>query len=47
MSSLFLLNIAMGAVVMVLLLSGNIGLALIALLAFALIALKLGRRRPA
>jgi uncharacterized membrane protein len=40
----FLLNIVMGAVVVFLFLSGNIGLGLIALLAFALVALKLGRR---
>ena len=45
--NLFLLNIAMGTVVVVLFLSGNIGLALIALLAFAVVALKLGRRKPA
>ena len=44
MDARFLLNIAMGVVVVVLFLSGNIGIALIALLAFALVALKLGRR---
>lgn len=41
---LFGLNIAMALVVVVLFFSGNIGLALIATFAFALLALKLGRR---
>jgi hypothetical protein len=48
---LFVLNIVMGAIVVVLLLSGNVGIGLIALLAFAIVALRLGRRdtkqRPA
>lgn len=41
--NLFLLNIVMGVVVVVLFLSGNIGIALIALLVFAIVALRLGR----
>ena len=40
---LFALNIVMGAIVVALLLSGNVGIALIALLAFAIVALRLGR----
>jgi hypothetical protein len=43
---LFALNIVMAVVVIVLFASGNIGLALIALFGFALIALRLGRRTP-
>lgn len=39
-----LLNVVMGAVVVVLFLSGNIGLGLIAALAFAVVALRVGRR---
>jgi hypothetical protein len=45
MNILVILNIAMAIVVVVLFLSGNIGLALIALFAGALIALKLSRAR--
>lgn len=40
----FLLNIVMAAVAVVLILSGNVGIGLILLVAFALVALKLGRR---
>jgi hypothetical protein len=43
----FALNIVMALIVIVLLFSGNFGPALIALVAFALIALKLGRRNRA
>ena len=39
-----LLNVVMGAIVVVLLLSGNIGLGLIAMLAFAVVALRVGRK---
>jgi len=42
----FVLNIVMAIVVVVLFLSGNIGLGLIALVAFALVALRIARRRP-
>jgi Flp pilus assembly protein TadB len=38
------LNIAMAAIVVVLLLSGNVGVGLIAAVAFAIVALRLGRR---
>lgn len=41
---LFALNIAMAAVVVALFLSGNVGLGLIAIPAFGLVALRLGRR---
>jgi len=44
MSGRFVLNIVMGAVVVLLLFSGNVGLGLIALVVFAIVALKLGRR---
>lgn len=44
---LFALNIVMAIVVVVLLLSGNIGIGLIATLVFAIVALKLARRKPA
>lgn len=47
MNGLFALNIAMAVVVVVLFLSGNIGLGLIALFGAALIALKAGRRKAA
>lgn len=42
---LFLLNICMAIGVVILFLSGNVGLALIALFGSALLALKLNRRR--
>ena len=42
---LFLLNVLMASGVVVLFLSGNVGLALIALFGSALLSLKLNRRR--
>lgn len=44
MNSRFALNIIMGVVVLVLFFSGNIAAGLIAMLAFAIVALKLGRQ---
>lgn len=46
MNGRFLLNIVMAAIVLVLLVT-NFGLGLIALVLCALIALKLGRQKPA